>query len=82
MIIKIYNGSGIKHKIKDCYVDDEYNLTVDYVCNRQFNNIIYSNFYVSHLSFFRQNQTRINVNKLIDNYNELYNAIEENGRFK
>ena len=32
--------------------------------------------------FFRQNQTRINVNKLIDNYNELYNAIEENGRFK
>jgi len=69
------------HKIKDCYVDDEYNLTVDYVCNRQFNNILYSDFYVSHLSFFKQNQTGIDLHKLIDNYNELYITIEENERF-
>jgi hypothetical protein len=70
------------HKIKDCYGDDEYNLTVDYVCNRQFNNILYSDFYVSHLSFYRQNETGINLHKLIDNYNELYITIEKNGRFK
>jgi hypothetical protein len=70
------------HKIKDCYNDDEYNLTVDYVCNRQFNNILYSDFYVSHLSFFKQNETGINLDKLIDNYNELYITIEENGHFK
>jgi hypothetical protein len=70
------------HKIKDCYKDDEYNLTVDYVCNRQFNNILYTDFYVSHLSFYRQNETGINLDKLIDNYNELYITIEENGHFK
>jgi hypothetical protein len=69
------------YKIKDCYTDDEYNLTVDYVCNRQFNNILYSDFYVSHLSFHKQNETGINLNKLIDNYNELYITIDENGRF-
>jgi hypothetical protein len=70
------------HKIKDCYFDDEYNLTVDYVSNRQFNNILYSDFYVSHLSFFKQNETGINLDKLIDNYNELYITIEKNGHFK
>jgi hypothetical protein len=37
---------------------------------------------VSHLSFFRQNETGINLNKLIDNYNELYNAIEEKWAFQ
>jgi len=70
------------HKIKDCHSDDEYNLTVDYVYNRQFNNILYSDFYVSHLSFYKQNETGINLDKLIDNYNELYITIEENGHFK
>ena len=69
------------HKIKDCYTDDEYNLTVDYVCNRQFKNILYSDFYVSHLSFYKQNETGINLHKLIDNYNKLYITIEKNGRF-
>jgi hypothetical protein len=70
------------HKIKDSYVgDDEYNLTVDYVRNRQFNNILYIDFYVSHLSFYKQNETGINLHKLIDNYNQLYITIEENGRF-
>lgn len=70
------------HKIKDCYKDDEYNLTVHYVCNRQFNNILYTDFYVSHLSFYKQNETGINLDKLIDNYNELYITIEENVHFK
>ena len=70
------------HKIKDCYVDDEYNLTVDYVNNREFKNILYSDCYVSHLSFYKQNETGINSNKLIDNYHKLYHTVEENGRFK
>lgn len=68
------------HKIKDCYIgdDDEYNLTVDYVLKRQFKNIFYSDFYVSHLSFFKQIETGINLHKLIDYYNKLY-CIIENG---
>lgn len=70
------------YKIKDCRGDDEHNLTVAYVKNRQFNNILYSDFYVSHLSFYKQNETGINLNKLIDSYNELHNTIEETGRFK
>ena len=48
------------YKIKDCSGDDEHNLTVAYVKNRQFNNILYSDFYVSHLSFYKQNETGIN----------------------
>ena len=81
--INVFGYKGNKwHKIKDCYTDDEYNLTEDYVHNRQFNNILYSDFYVSHLSFYKQNETGINLDKLIDNYNELYITIEENERFK
>ena len=69
------------YKIKDCYVDDEYNLTVNFVYNRQFKNILYSDFYVSHLSFYRQIETGINLNKLRDSYDKLYYIMEENGRF-
>ena len=63
------------HKIKDCYVGDdgdEHNLTVDYVYNRNFKNILYSDFYVAHLSFFEQNVTGINLNLLINKYDKLY----------
>jgi hypothetical protein len=70
------------HKIKNCYNDDEYNLTVDYVKKRKFNNILYTDFYVSHLSFYKQNETGINLNKLIGDYHKLYHIVEENGRFK
>lgn len=81
--INFFGYKGNKwNKIKDCHIDDEYNLTVDYVNNREFKNILYSDFYVSHLSFYRQNQTGINLNKLIDNYNELYNAIKEKWCFE
>jgi hypothetical protein len=62
------------HKIKDCYIDDEYNLTVDYVKNRKFKNIFYSDFYVSHLSFYKQNET-INLYDLVNKYDDLYNKI-------
>ena len=70
------------YKIKDCYGgDDEYNLTFDYVKNRNFKNVLYSDFYVSHLSFYKQNETGINLNQLIDNYNKLYYTIEDTARF-
>jgi len=67
-----YKGNNW-HKIKDCFQgDDEYNLTVDYVINRQFKNVLYSDFYVSHLSFCRQNETGIDLCKLIKKYHTLY----------
>ena len=69
------------HKIKECYEDDEENLTVNYVRDKQFNNILYSDFYVSHLSFYKQNETGIRLNTLIENYNKFYVTIEETGRF-
>jgi len=63
------------HKIRDCYIDDEYNLTVNYVNNRNFKNILYTDFYVSHLSYYKQNETGIDLNILIEKYNKLYNTI-------
>jgi hypothetical protein len=66
-----YKGNNW-HKIKDCFQYDEYNLTVDYVINRQFKNVLYSDFYVSHLSFYRQNETGIDLCKLIKKYRTLY----------
>ena len=66
------------HKIKDCYIDDERMLTVDYVKVKQFNNKLFTDFYVSHLSFYRQNETGINLNDLLTKYNNLYDIIENN----
>jgi hypothetical protein len=70
------------HKIINCYNDDECTLTMDYVKNKNFKNILYFDFYVAHLSYFKQNETGINLDKLTDNYNKLYITMEENGRFK
>jgi hypothetical protein len=61
--------------------NDEYNLTVQFVKTQKFKNILYSDFYVSHLSFHKQNATGINLNKLLSSYNDLYSSIEQNGRF-
>jgi hypothetical protein len=80
--INFFGYKGKKwHKIKDCASDDEYNLTVDFVKNRQFNNVLHSDFYVSHLSFYKQNETGINLNELRNSYNELYYTIQETRRF-
>jgi hypothetical protein len=66
------------HKIIDSYKgDDEYNLTVNYIINKQFKNVLYSDFYVSHLSFYGQNESGINLNDLIDKYHTLYNTIHK-----
>ena len=69
------NFFGIKgkdwHTIKDCWPDDEHLLTTDYVIHRGFKNVLYSNFYVSHLSFYRQIETGINLDDLRQKYNLL-----------
>lgn len=80
--INFFGYKGRKwYKIADSFEDDEYNLTVDYVRNKHFKNILYSDFYVSHLSFYKQSSTGIDLEYLTDKYNQLYNTIEENGRF-
>jgi hypothetical protein len=64
-------------KIKDTCLhnnDDEYNLTVDYVKNRGFKNVLYTDFYVSHLSFFSQTHA-MNIDDLISKYSVLYSKI-------
>ena len=76
-----YKGSNW-HKIKDCYVDDEYNLTVAFVHHRNFKNIFYSDMYVSHLSFFKQIESDIDIPDLIKKYTILYTTMENDGRFK
>jgi hypothetical protein len=53
------------HKISNCYKDDEYNLTVNYVRTQKFKNMLYADFYVAHLSFFKQVETGINTMELI-----------------
>ena len=65
------------HKITECYHDDEYDLTVKYVKNRNFQNILYTDLLVSHLSFYKQIKTDINLHDLIEKYNKLYYAIEK-----
>ena len=57
--------------------DDERILTVDYLEKYDFKNVVYSDFYVSHLSFFRQLETAMNVDDLINKYHKLYCTIHE-----
>jgi len=67
------------HKICDCYPnDDEHNLTVNCVLHRNFKNVLYADFYVSHLSFFKQ-LDELNYSDLIEKYNQFY--LENTKRF-
>jgi hypothetical protein len=54
------NFFGIQRKkwgeIKDCGLDDELNLTVEYVKSGVLTNAIYSGLFVSHLSFYKQEE--------------------------
>jgi len=74
-----YKGSNW-HKICDCFEDDEFKLTVEFVRDKQFINLIYTDFYVAHLSFFKQVETGINSQVLINSYHNLYNKMIESGR--
>ena len=57
----------------DCYMDDERNLTTEYIKHpKSFNNILYTPLFVSHLSFNKQFETGINTTELINKYHELY----------
>ena len=46
-------------------------LTVDYVLEKEFQNILYTDFYVSHLSFFKQENMGLNSDKIIPLYDKL-----------
>ena len=76
--INFFGYKGNKwHKIKDTCLnnnEDEYNLTFDFVKNRGFKNVLYTDFYVSHLSFFSQTN-EMNIDDLISKYTVLYSKI-------
>ena len=74
-----YKGKNWK-KIHECYEDDEHKLTVEYVLHRNFKNVLYTDFFVSHLSFYKQ-LNELNYSDLIEKYNQLYYNIVETGRF-
>jgi hypothetical protein len=61
--------------MKDCGLDDEHNLTVEYVKEKNFKNEIYCNFIVAHLSFYRQEDTGIDSNKLRIKYTKLADEL-------
>ena len=63
------------HLMKDCGLDDEHNLTVQYVKEKNFKNEIYCNFIVAHLSFYRQEDTGIDSNKLRIKYTKLADEL-------
>ena len=72
------------HKISDCWDDDEHKLTHEYSETKNFKNVLYSDFYVSHLSFYKQQTTGLNGEKIYDltnKYHELYDTLENSGRF-
>ena len=81
--INFFGYKGSKwHKIIDAHNgDDEHNLTVEFVKHRDFKNIFYSDFYVSHLSFYKQIETNINITDLVNKYNDLYDTIIQSGKF-
>ena len=61
--------------MKDCGQDDEQILTVVYVKLKNFVNEIYSDFIVSHLSFYRQEDTGIDSDKLRVRYSKLADEL-------
>lgn len=69
-----YKGSKWE-KIRNCFVDDETMLTVDFVRERGFQNVFYADMCVAHLSFYKQIETGIDLNKLWAKYRELCGKI-------
>jgi len=69
------------HKIIDCYhtYDDEQVLSLDYVIDKGFVNVLYSDFYVSHLSFCLQHNN-MNIGRLIYAYGKLFTELHEEYR--
>jgi hypothetical protein len=70
------NFFGIKGKnwskiCSDCGRDDEFKLTV----SGGFKNVIYSGFYVSHLSFYKQSENFTDVDEIINQYDGLFELL-------
>ena len=73
------NFFGIKcknwHKIRYCGNSDEANITVDYVRDKRIKNVLYTDFYVAHLSFGPQSRSMDTVGlqkKYMEFYEKLY----------
>lgn len=63
------------HKIENCGENDEEDLTVNYVLNKGFRNVMYTDFYVSHLSFWTQEDRGMNGDFICKVYDLMYNKI-------
>jgi hypothetical protein len=83
-IIQIYNRFSINffiikgsnwYKIKDCGTNDEYHITITYNQNKRLKLGMYLHFFVSHLSFYRQIDTHMNVSSIRQKYLQLSNSI-------
>ena len=61
-------------KVADCYRDDEHELTVKCVKERGFRNAIYPGMFVSHLSFYRQVETGIDLEGTLKLYESFADA--------
>jgi len=69
------------YRIHDSHGDDEHKLTVEFVRDRGFKNVLYTNFYVSHLNFGQQLSDGMNTDDLIQKYHGLYDKMVSIGRF-
>jgi hypothetical protein len=76
-----YKGSNW-HRIADCYSNDEAHLTVTFVETKNFVNVLYPNFYVAHLSFWRQVETNIDSTNLLRRYNDLFEGLNAQNYFE
>ncbi len=83
-IIQIYNRFSINffiikgsnwYKIKDSGTDDEYHITITYNQNKRVKLGMYLHFFVSHLSFYRQIETHMDVSSIRQKYLQLSNSI-------
>jgi len=87
--IRIYgrfsiNFFGIRgaawHNIADCCnygESDERAITVDLPGKRKYKVMLYFDCYVSHLSFYRQMETKIEYSKLVEEYNAFYDIVND-----
>ena len=67
--INFFGCKGCKWwEISNGWMDDEHNITVFFVKNYNYKNVLYTDLYVSHLSFYKQVETGIDLNSLRELY--------------
>ena len=80
--INFFGYPGKKwHKISKCYGDDEREISQDLVQKQCFLNMLFPEFYVSHLSFGPQEKSGINSEELIPMYHQLFDQLNGEGYF-